>query len=245
MIDSAHSTANDPSGLLILERFAGAGNFNQWLYDNIAPFCDGHVLEAGSGIGNITRLFLKNGFTVTASDLRQEYKAVLDGQFGKEAHYNGSILLDLENPVIENRYWGSFDTVVALNVIEHVAHPETAIKTCIRLLKPNGKLVILVPAFQTLFNSFDKELGHYTRYNASTLKALLEREPELSVMHTKYFNAMGIAGWWFNGTVLGKKLIPENQLQWYNKLVPLFRLLDRVTLNRVGLSVIAAAYKKH
>lgn len=245
MIETAHRAADDPSGLLILERFADAGHFNQWLFDTISPFCEGQVLEVGSGIGNITRLFLDKNFHITASDLRLEYKEVLDQQFQEHPCYGGSFLLDLEHPEIDNRYWGSFDTVIASNVVEHVAHPETAINTCIRLLKPKGKLVILVPAYQSLYNNFDKELGHYTRYTAKTLKALLEKETSLAVTHTRYFNAMGILGWWFNGAVLGKKLIPENQLKWYNKAVPLFRLLDRITFHRVGLSVIAAAHKKN
>jgi 2-polyprenyl-3-methyl-5-hydroxy-6-metoxy-1,4-benzoquinol methylase len=139
------------------------------MFDTIRPFCKGHVLEVGSGIGNLSRHFLEENFTLTASDLRDEYINILHGEFGKHPRLKGIRSIDLALPDFEQRYAGlleSFDTVVALNVIEHIKEHERAIANCKKLLKPGGHLVVLVPAFQSLYNSFDEELGHWLRYNA-------------------------------------------------------------------------------
>ena len=96
------------------------------------------------------------------------------------------------------------------------------------MLRPGGRLVLLVPAYEFLYNSFDELLGHYRRYTRKSLSALLQREG-FSIVDTHYFNAAGIAGWWFSGVVLGKKKLPEGQLALYNRLVPFIRLADIVT----------------
>ena len=110
------------------------------------------------------------------------------------------------------------------------------------MLKPGGQLVVLVPAWQFLYNQFDKELGHFKRYTRRSLKALLAQQ-QLEVTGSRYFNAVGIIGWWLDGTLLRKRMIPPKQLQVFNKLVPLVRCIDTLSFNAIGLSVIAAGRK--
>jgi len=235
----------DPAGLETLEQFSHATGFNRWLFDTVAPWCKGQVLEAGSGIGNLSSLFLEKGFQLTATDLREEYCQRLEQRFGQHPNLQQVVNLDLAAPDFNSRYtslFGRFDTVVALNVVEHIKHDELAIAHCHQLLKPGGTLIILVPAWKWLYNTFDKELGHYTRYNARRLRALLESQ-QLEVIKTTYFNTAGIAGWWLNGTLLRKKMIPESQLKAFDKCVPVIKLLDHITFHRIGLSVIAIGRK--
>ena len=137
---------------------------------------------------------------------------------------------------------GKFDTIIALNVVEHIENDNEAIQNCYQMLKPNGKLIILVPAFQKLYNTLDKELGHFRRYTKISLGNLLEKE-NLKVVHTSYFNSTGIPGWFFAGSILRRKLIPENELLIFNKLVSIFRLFDKITKYYFGLSVIAVGIK--
>jgi len=245
MTAPGHFHQTDPSGLQTLERFAQATRFNRWMFDTIRPFCKGHVLEVGSGIGNLSRHFLEENFTLTASDLRDEYINILHGEFGKHPRLKGIRSIDLALPDFEQRYAGlleSFDTVVALNVIEHIKEHERAIANCKKLLKPGGHLVVLVPAFQSLYNSFDEELGHWLRYNAKSLNRLLQSQ-NMEVLHTQYFNAVGIVGWALNGSLLRKRLIPRRQLMMYDKLVPLFKMIDAISFRKIGLSVLSVARK--
>ena len=118
-----------------------------------------------------------------------------------------------------------------------------AIANCKKLLAPGGHLIILVPAFQLLYNGFDKELEHFRRYTRRSLRALFDAQ-QFEIIKSWYFNLAGILGWFVSGTILRKKTLPAGQLSFYNKLVPIFRIADRLTLNKIGLSVITVGKKK-
>lgn len=239
-----HFHETDPTGLQTLERFAAATHFNRWLFDTVRPYCKGHVLEVGSGIGNISRLFLENKFRLTASDLRADYCAVLKKKFGDHPYLADVVQLDLALPVAAQHggILQQFDTVVALNVMEHIEDDKQAIDNCLQLLKPGGHLVVLVPAFQWLYNSFDEELGHYRRYSKRSLRALQEGAG-LKVIHQQFFNAVGMIGWYIDGRVLRKRLIPRNQLLFFDKLLPIIKFADVLSFHAIGLSTIAVGLK--
>jgi SAM-dependent methyltransferase len=209
----------DPAGLETLELFEQAPRFNRWLYDTIAPYCGGHLLEIGSGIGNISRLLLQQKGPVTLSDLRMEYCNRLRILFADRPNLSAVVQLDLSLPGFEQVYSDllhRFDTVIALNVIEHIENDGLAINNCRKLLRQNGQLIVLVPAYMGLYNSLDRELGHFRRYSGNTLKKLLEAQG-LSVTHTQYFNFAGIGGWWFSGSLLKKNSSPlSNSMSMIN-----------------------------
>jgi 2-polyprenyl-3-methyl-5-hydroxy-6-metoxy-1,4-benzoquinol methylase len=245
MTDSAHFHETDPSGLQTLERFANATRFNRWMFDTIQPYCKGHVLEVGSGIGNLSQFFLEKNYRLTVSDLRDEYLNILHSKFGRHSNLSGIKSIDLAVENFETRFpelLEQFDTVVALNVVEHIKDDRLAISNCKKLLKPGGHLVILVPAHQWLYNQFDDELGHYIRYRARSLERLLQSQ-QLDILYTRYFNSVGIAGWMINGKLFGKRLIPRRQLQIFDKLVPVIKLIDAITFHKVGLSVLSIGRK--
>jgi len=237
---------DDPSGLLTLLNFSKADQFNKWLHDTISPYYKGVVLEIGSGIGSISAFILRSGYKTVLSDLRTEYCQRLRERFKDHPALIAVEQIDLSAENFEQTYaaWlGKFDAVIALNVIEHIKNDQYAIRNCNRLLKKEGKLIMLVPAFSWLFNSLDKELGHFRRYTKKTVTTLLLKE-NFSIESNSYFNFAGMSGWWFAGTLFKKKLIPEKQLSLYNALVPAFRFLDKLTLNSAGLSVVTVAAKK-
>ena len=235
----------DEEGLETLESISKANRFNEWMYRTIRPHLSGRVLEVGSGIGNISRLFLRDGYRITLSDVRENYCQALESSFSGESGLDGILHLDLVHSDFEQQYapyLGSFDSVFALNVIEHIENDTLAIANAMRLLKPGGRMAILVPAYQWLYNRFDKELYHYRRYTARSLGALY-RKNGLRVDKTFYFNAVGMAGWFYSGKILQKKTIPSGQMSLYNKLVPVFKVIDKLVLNKTGLSVVAFGNK--
>jgi len=245
-MDSKSGLPTDPSGWETLELFAEAPAFNRWLFDRIAPFCKGEVMEAGSGIGNISGLLLDHHFKLTVSDMRAEYCRLLTDKFGGNPNLQAVHQLDLSLLDFENRYpdlLNRFDTVIALNVVEHIKEDALAIRNAGKLLRNKGNLIILVPSGRYLYNRFDRELGHYRRYSGKAVSRLLS-DAGLQVFYSRYFNSGGIAGWWFSGSVLKKKIIPGFQLRIFNRLVPFFRILDQCTAKVAGLSVIAVAAKQ-
>jgi SAM-dependent methyltransferase len=232
----------DKEGWETLDAIAGADKFNRWMYETIRPFCKGKILEIGSGIGNISQFFIDEKADITLTDIRPVYCDVLRRKFPGATQV---IELDLTHPSFESVYTnhiGAYDAVFALNVVEHIKEDDVAIRNCYKLLKQGGHLVILVPAYQSLYNRFDKELEHFRRYTRKMLNELLSRGG-FRVIHSQYFNLMGIPGWYVSGKLQKNKTIPKGQMSLYNKLVPLFRLADKVVFNQVGLSVISVGVK--
>jgi SAM-dependent methyltransferase len=236
----------DPSGLKTLEIFSKARRFNRWLFRSFSSYCRGNVLEIGSGTGNISKWLLETGNAVTLSDLREEYCKRLQERFSDLATLQDVLQLDLADPEFDKknpRLMDQFDTVVGLNVVEHIEDDRQVIKNAAKMLRYEGRLIILLPAHQSLYNRFDKSLGHFRRYTRGQLVKLLEEEG-LDLITSKYFNAAGIAGWWFYGSLLNREIIPAYSLRIFDLLVPIFKVADLILLRKIGLSVVAIAEKK-
>lgn len=239
-----HITANDPVGAQVLETIAKAGRFNQWMYSRIRPFLKGRILEIGSGIGNISAFVIHEGLAITLSDIDNGYQQYLRQKFSGFQNVENIITIDLQDPNFKTNYHqleDSFDSIFLLNVIEHLRDDRQAVKNCHFLLKKDGHLVLLAPAYAFLYCRFDKELGHFRRYTKSSLSAIFAKD-SFTLISKTYFNAAGIAGWFVFGKLFNKKQI-GGEMMVFNKLTPFFKLADRIVFNKVGLSVIIAARK--
>lgn len=237
--------SNDITGASTLEVISKADKFNQWMYDTIKPFCKGNILEIGSGIGNISSCFLRDNFKIRLTDISEGYCEKLNETFSSNSSFQGAETMDLTDPDFDSKfskYSGKFDTVFALNVVEHIYEDVLALQNCKKLLSPGGNVVILVPSYQALYNQFDTELDHYRRYTISSLSRVFQTA-EIEIIHKQYFNFVGIFGWYISGSILKKKSIPENQMSLYNSLVPLFKKMDKLVLNQWGLSTLIVGKK--
>lgn len=235
----------DKEGMETLMTIAKADKFNAWMYESIQPHCSGEILEIGSGIGNISYFFLSNGANITLSDLRENYFDVLKNNFNSYPNLKGIMILDLVDGEFDVRFghlFNTFDTIFALNVVEHIEDDNQAIINCKKMLKKGGKLVILVPAYNFLYNRFDKELGHYRRYTLTALKKKFVNTG-FEVKAGRYFNFIGIFGWFVSGKIMKNKVIPSQQMSLFNKLVPVFKFADSLLFKKSGLSVIVVGVK--
>lgn len=213
--------------------------FNRHLYQTIAPYCGSRILEVGSGTGNITR-FLLQGAEVTATDVHPGALARLGAQF---AAYDGFAVRawDVAQPIPDDLRDGGFDTVVCLNVLEHVEDDAAALDNMRRALEATGgRLVLLVPAGKMLYSPLDRGLGHFRRYEADGLKALLGAAG-FEVETSLWFNALGMLGWFVNGRVLKRERLPVGQLGLYERVAPLALPIERAVTLPFGLSLVMIA----
>lgn len=223
-----------------LRAIAEAYKFNGWMYQQVKPHCSGRILEIGSGIGNISNFFVRDAADIDLSDIREQYRSHLREKFST----HNTIDIDIVDPnfeILHANKLGSYDAIFALNVIEHIKDDKLAVLNMTKLLKPGGKIIILVPAYQFLYNGFDVALEHFRRYTQSTLLPIFPSNT--SLIKTWYFNFSGIFAWFLVGSIFKKKTIPESNMRLYNFLTPIFKLADKVMLNKVGLSVIAVYQK--
>ncbi len=234
---SEGGAGHDATGAATLETISELGRFNRWMYETIRPLCHGRLLEVGSGIGNLSRCFLDEGHDLVMSDLREPYVRRLSRDFPEEE----VVSIDLVHARFAESYrqhLASFDTVFALNVIEHIADDVQALANCAQLIRRDGTVVILVPAYELLHNRLDDHLGHFRRYTARSLSDTFSRAG-LEVTSTSYFNAAATLGWLLTGKLMGKEAIPKAEANLFEALVPVWKWVDRLVAKRVGLSVIA------
>lgn len=235
----------DEIGFSTLLNISDADRLNNWMFESIQPYVKGKTLEIGSGIGNISSVFVDHKMPLYLSDYSDEYCRFLRKKFPSEPCVKDIFRIDLVDKEFDTTHAhliGTFDTVFALNVVEHIDDDQLAVANCYKLLAPGGQLILLMPAYQALYNRFDKELGHFRRHTRKSMDKLLSKQ--FQVIRTWHFNLAGIFGWFLFGSVLRGKNIEKGQMNVFEKLVPLFRLADRLTFNTIGLSVIGVGRKK-
>ena len=228
----------DRAGAETLEVMQAAPRYNRWQYKRVAPYLGRRICEVGAGIGNISTLLHElPPDLLVLTDTDPYYREVLRGRF----RGSPEVVVDeltLPDQSASNRFQRyGLDTVVALNVIEHIKEDVEALRCIAGMLRPGGRAIILVPAFQALYGSLDQELGHVRRYTRRSLGDRM-RLAGFRVESTFYFNLVGTLGWWLNARVRKVPRIPLMQLQYFDTLVPIFRVEDHLPLP-FGQSVIA------
>ena len=217
-------SAGDVAGAETLEIMASAARYNAWQYEVIAPYLGRRVLEVGSGIGNISRhLVAAEHELVVLTDMDEWYREQLWAAYGSHPTVTvGSLELpDDEATLVFAPH--RLDTVVALNVVEHISDDVGALRTMGRMVGPGGRVVVLVPALERLFGSLDEELQHQRRYSRGALRSAVEAAG-LRVETLLWFNFAGTFGWWWNAKVRRAPRIPLRQLRYFDALVPLLRM---------------------
>jgi SAM-dependent methyltransferase len=239
---------NDYSGHSNLEILSENSRFNDWMYTHIKTGLRekmGNILEVGSGIGTISERIIRDMgplAQITLTDVSITYTQSLRKKYSSFKNVSVS-RLDLNSREEYSKIgYGKYDSIVAINVLEHVRDDVLALHELYKLLKKGGRLIILVPCHKFLYNIIDKNIGHFRRY---TKKELCDKvnETNFTILCMHYFNAVGVVGWYFNGNVLKNGRISPTASRWFDRLVPVLDYIDRITFNRVGLSLICRLTK--
>jgi SAM-dependent methyltransferase len=158
-----------------------------------------------------------------ASDINQHYLDRLD-RLRQSRPY---LSVQLTDASVEESYPAEeFDTVICLNVIEHLKDDEGALRNMRIRIKRSGRAIILVPNAPGLYGSLDRVLGHYRRYTREQLLATCLRAG-FNVEKVLNFNRIGSPAWWWNGRVLKRSTFSLWQLKVLNTLLPLVRPIDK------------------
>jgi len=237
---SLFSKLTNDVGFQTLELMSATERYNGLIYKQFEKHLGERVLEVGSGIGNITKYMLSKDF-VLATDVSESYLTILENTFENSPNIKTQ-KLDLNNFQAENLNQHEFDTVVCLNVLEHIKEDSQTVKKFYDLLKPGGNLILLVPAHQAAFNNLDKFLGHHKRYKKMDIESLALRT-NFQIEALNYFNMIGFFGWFVSGSILRKKTLSKGQLGLFNLLLP-FLKIEKLISPPFGLSLITVLKKE-
>jgi SAM-dependent methyltransferase len=228
------------SGAEILDAFAVAPRFNAWMAAVIQPFLGQRVLEIGAGMGNLTRHLARRRKRYIATDIDAEHLSRLAARLRHLVHVEVRIC-DLTVAGDFEPLRDAVDTVVCLNVLEHVADDLAALRNMAQTLQSGGRLIVLVPHGQSLFGSLDVVLGHVRRYSHQQLQERLEHAG-LQCEQILNFNRVSRPAWYLNSRIFKSSRISRLQLHMFDRTVWLWRRLDR-WLPWPPTSIIAIARK--
>ncbi len=218
----------------------GAPNFNRWMADTIRPYIvKKRVLEIGAGMGNLTRALARGRQRYIASDIDHEHLSRLQARL---RHY-----LNVETRTCDLSKSADFvpladavDTVICLNVLEHIEDDLGALRNIYSALSPGGRAIVLVPCGQEIFGQLDVILGHYRRYSTSQLRERFE-QTGFEIERILEFNHISRPSWYFTGKIAKRSRISRSQLKIFDQLVWLWRRIDRfIPWKPTSLIAIAA-----
>jgi SAM-dependent methyltransferase len=223
-----------------LELFSAALNWKSYLRRQVRPFLGRDVLEVGAGIGGTTRLLCDAGQTgrwVCLEPDRELAEALEADRASGKVPARCEVAVGTTDSAAA-RELAPFDTLLYIDVLEHIADDSGEVRRAADLLGPGGHLVALSPAHQWLFTPFDRAIGHYRRYTRRSLLALTP--PGLTVRRARYLDSAGLLASLGNRMLLKQSMPTPRQIAvWDRGLVPVSRWLDPVFGFGLGKSVLA------
>lgn len=221
---------------ITLENMNQALWYNRWTMDKFKKFLTGNILEVGCGIGNFTQSLASFGSVwaididgVCISETKKRTRTQVQVGFG-----------DIE----KGTYFFSkkqFDTIVCLNVLEHIKNDHTALDNIFRLLAPDGHLILLVPIHEELYGSIDTAIRHFRRYDKEKLMKLLKKK-KFQIVSGRRLNFLGAIGWWVAGR-LGSTTVGDLQIKLFNLIAPVVLPLENISEPPIGTSVLVVVRK--
>lgn len=242
-----------------LELFSHAVNWKAYYGKKLKSYIRGDVLEAGAGIGETTSHLLNqavSSWTCLEPDgrlLEEVIKKINSGQLPPICRPLRGTSLDLVNykdlsaenpkPGEETIHPHFFDTILYIDVIEHIEHDGEELIRAKKLLRKGGHLVILVPAHQWLYSPFDKAIGHYRRYNKKRLKNVIPEGMRKELL--SYLDSVGLFASLANKFFLRKDYPSLAQIKFWDRIiVPVSGWTDPLLCYHAGKTLVGVWTKE-
>lgn len=218
-------------------------NYNNWIIEKFKPYIGEKILEIGTGQGNFKKYLDKTADQYHSVDIDADVIARAKTRDPKGNYF----VSDVSSPEFLNIAEKlGLDTVMCVNVFEHIPAQHEAMNNMLNALKPGGHLLIFVPAFNTLYNDMDRMAGHVTRYTKNSIKKFVPSNAQ--VVKMEYFNPIGGLGWWANKFKKHDNIDSKNintQVAIFDKyIVPLSKIVNFATKSFFGQSLILILKKK-
>ncbi len=214
--------------------FQHAKHWKKYFSQQIKPYIKGNVLEVGAGIG-ATTLLLNNG-SAKKWLLLEPDEAMSAGLKKKIAAKELPENCQLQTGTIDN-VSSTFDTIIYIDVLEHIEKDAEEMGKAAILLNAGGHIIVLSPAFQFLYNPFDKAIGHYRRYNKKMVSTITPAG--LQLISSRYYDSAGYFAALMNKLFLRKKYPTQQQVRfWDDWMVPVSKVTDNIFFHSFGKSIL-------
>ena len=241
LVDRRHTQLGDSFVAEDLRQMQLATRYTDWLHALVRPHMGRRILEVGCGIGTMTTRLLQHADRVFGiepnTDCAAELDALLERYEGERFDYR---VWRIEESDMQLLHAEAFDTILCMNVLEHIEHDVEAVRTFVEILRPTrGRMVLLVPAVPQAYGSIDSALGHFRRYSKRSLADVL-RKAGVGVERLRYSNSVGLLGWLYNAKLGGRVKQSDAQIKLFDRgIVPWLSRIEALIAPPIGLSLLA------
>jgi SAM-dependent methyltransferase len=221
------------SGVDILEALESARNYNDYLVNLVRQSTPSkELIDFGAGIGTFSKRLRDSGYRVACIEKDPSLRQRL-------AQQDLAVSRDIESVPDASAAF-----IFSLNVFEHIKDDAHVVRQIARKLKPGGKLLLYVPAFQCLWSSFDENVGHCRRYTKNALRVLTEGAG-LSVERLQYVDSLGFFVVWLFRFLKGEPLtVTTTSIRFYDRLIfPPSQIVDLAMHRFFGKNVFVLCRK--
>ena len=217
-----------------LEHFDSASNFREYQVSLISKYIKGNFAEVGAGTGGLVPYYKKFLKKITLLEPEKKLFKILKKSFSSKR-------VKIKNNTVD-KLKNNFDTIIYYDVLEHIKNDLEEVKKASKKLKKNGYLIISVPAYQTFYSEFDKSVGHYKRYNKKDF-IKFEKKTNLRIEKLAYYDSVGFLFLVLNKIFYLKQTNLKNKIFLWNLLIPVSKLIDSLTFNMFGKSLLCVFIK--
>ena len=234
---------HDEKHLEALKRMRSLRPYYQWTKSLFEGYLGERVMDAGCGIGNFCDLISDNVDFILAVDLSPSNLKILKQRFADNLKVKIS-QLDLDND-IEVIKKDKIDTIVCLDVLEHIENDIDMLKNFRKIIEPNGKLLVKVPACPWLYGNIDKASGHFRRYSRKMLLNNL-RDAGWNPLFVSYMNIFGVLPYFIKSRITKRnsnfsRTFSPWQLSLLQMIMPILQKIDQLLGPPVGQSIVVVA----
>jgi 2-polyprenyl-3-methyl-5-hydroxy-6-metoxy-1,4-benzoquinol methylase len=229
--------AIDPFYAEDLRQMERAVNYRRWQFEMVEPFLQGRVLEVGGGIGNFTSQLAGSARSVVTVEPNESCFKELQEKT-RELQNVRAVRATVETLDEVLRTEERFDCIVMMNVLEHIEDDRAVLLELKSRLAVGGRVIILVPAGPWAYGKLDERLGHYRRYSKSSSTRLFAAA-ELRVESMRYYNFVGLWGWWWNAKMGKLEGQSDAQIRFFDHwVVPFMSRIERLICPPLGQSIL-------
>lgn len=222
-----------------LESLSDLPNYQQWIVDYFRPYIAGHCVEFGAGMGTISELLLPHLEKIDLVEPSPNLVPLLQNRF--QDNETVRVFADTVENQVQNLADQSLNTIILVNVLEHIEGDVETLRHFCRILRPGGHLLLFVPALPFLFSNMDRVLCHYRRYLLKGLRHEVENAG-FKLVRSRYFDLLGILPWFLVNTLGGKKSFNQDHARLYDRVgIPITRAAESLIPPPIGKNVILVA----
>jgi len=229
-----------------LEAMSFAENYHRWILSVFAPYLGTRLVEVGAGSGSFSGLLAGRSFqTLTLVEPSREMFEQLQQRVqtldapGRIKTVE-AVFVDVAAEIKSSE---RPDSIIYVNVLEHIADDEEELRTAHCTLARGGRLFLFVPALRWLHGSFDDHIGHHRRYTLGDLTGKCRRAG-FEIVRAHYFDALGVAPWWIKYRLFKSERMEPAAVKFYDKyVVPVAQRIESVIPAKIGKNIILVAEK--